>query len=154
MKSNEFTESTNLYTLTTNDVVVLQKKARGKIRDIFNQSFPLSVKTIARGGEGMRGLVFTFGPDAKQLSGKQGEWAAWASDLEDALAAQGMQGELTQGIWKNTGELRARPKVLLNVDLIAKLEELYFTAQDREHFNKNEQFPQDANATIKQVNSL
>ena len=160
MKSNEFiTESINRHKipedLKTSDVKKMQQSARKKVKDIFNQAFPIPVRTIARSGEYMQGLVFTFVPDdVQRLVGSADKWPAMAKKVEDALAQHGLKAELQQGIWKNGGELRIKPKVLLNVDLIAKLERLYFKTQDRQYLQPDTKMPTDAASTIKQQENL
>jgi len=153
MKLEELTEASN--EKTSKDIDALQKKARKSVKEIFNKSFPIPVRSVARGGEGMRSLVFTFTPeDVKQLNGMSKKWTSLAKKVENALAKHGLKGELKEVIWKNNGEMRVKPKVLLTVDLITKLEDLFFDVQHKQYFDKNKKLPRGITALIKQVNEL
>lgn len=125
MKSNEFIIEN---TVTVDDVNAMLRKARLEAKEIFNSAFPIPIRSVARGGDGMRSLVFTFQPaDVRQhLAGKSDAWDTLAKKVEQAFAQHKMKAKLQQVIWKNNGELRVKPKVILTVDTVSKLEDLYF----------------------------
>jgi len=121
MKSSEFiTEN-----ITDREVNDLNKKGRKKVMDVFNSVSPIKIRSVSRGGVDMGGLVFTFNPnDVKTLDSNQ--WDSMEQAIVGAFANEGMSASVTQAIWKSNGMLRAKPKVLVEVDIIAKLNRLKY----------------------------